>query len=98
MKIGIIGYGKMGQAIEKIALHKGHEIIFKINSKNKKILNKNTLSTIDVAIEFSNPNDAFYNIKMCITNHIPIVCGTTGWLERLNEVEKLCVKYNSAFL
>ena len=98
MKIGIIGYGKMGQEIEKIALKKGHKIICKINSKNKKTLNKKTLSKIDVAIDFSTPNSAFKNIKMCITNRTPIICGTTGWLNQLDEVKKLCVKYNSAFL
>ena len=98
MDIGIIGYGKMGQEIEKIAIEKGHEIIFKINSKNKKTLNKKTLSTIDVAIEFSNPNDAFENIKMCINNKIPIVCGTTGWLHKFHEAEKMCLKNNSSFL
>ena len=98
MKIGIIGYGKMGQEIEKIALKKGHEIICKINSKNKKTLNKKTLSKIDVAIDFSTPNSAFKNIKMCITNRTPIISGTTGWLNQLDEVKKLCVKHNSAFL
>jgi len=98
INIGIIGYGKMGQAIEKTALKKGHKIIFKLNSKNKKKLNKKTLSNIDVAIEFSNPNDAFYNIKMCIKNQIPVVCGTTGWMDKFNEAKQLCVKYNSSFL
>ena len=98
MKIGIIGYGKMGQEIEKIALKKRHEIIFKIDSKNKNSINKKMLSNIDVAIEFSNPNDAFYNVKTCITNHVPIVCGTTGWLKQLNDAEKLCIQYNSALL
>jgi len=98
MNIGIIGYGKMGREIEKIALKKGYKIILKINSKNKETLTAENISKIDVAIEFSNPNEAFKNIQLCILNKTPIVCGTTGWLNQLNKVEKLCIKHNGTFL
>ena len=77
MNIGIIGYGKMGKEIEKISVQKGHQIVFKIDSKNKNDLNRKTISEIDVAIEFSNPHSAFNNICFCIKNKIPVVSGTT---------------------
>lgn len=98
MNIGIIGYGKMGREVEKIALKKGHEIKLKINSKNINELNKKSISNIDVAIEFSKPESAYNNIKFCIKNKIPIVCGTTGWTHRISEIEKLCIKNKSSFL
>ena len=98
MNIGIIGYGKMGEEIEKIALQKGHNILLKINTQNLDSLNLKNISKIDVAIEFSTPKSSFYNINFCIKNKIPVVCGTTGWLNRLEEVEHLCVKYKTSFI
>ena len=98
MKIGIIGYGKMGKTIEKAALYHGHVIMFKINSKNKHELNPKTLSKIDIAIEFSTPSSAFENISFCLMNNTPVVSGTTGWLEKLDEIRILCKKQKGAFL
>lgn len=93
MKILILGYGKMGKAIEKIALERGHEIVGRINE-----FNRHEITTIaDVAIEFSQPEGAFENIRFCLENNIPIVCGTTGWLDKKTEIEKLTQSCNGTF-
>jgi 4-hydroxy-tetrahydrodipicolinate reductase len=93
MKIGIIGYGKMGKAIEKIAIDRGHSISFKTNNCNLNLINN-----VDVAIEFSTPESAFTNIKNCLDSNVPVVSGTTGWLEDLEDIKKLCDKKNGSFL
>lgn len=93
MKIGIIGYGKMGKAIEKIAMDRGHSISFKTNNCNLNLINN-----VDVAIEFSTPESAFTNIKNCLDSNVPVVSGTTGWLEDLEDIKKLCDKKNGSFL
>ena len=98
MNIGIIGYGKMGKAIEKLAMNKGYNIVFKINSKNKKDLNPANIKKIDIAIEFSTPKSAFKNIVFCIKHDTPVICGTTGWLKQLNKIEELCIQHNGSFL
>ncbi|AWU43923.1 4-hydroxy-tetrahydrodipicolinate reductase [Blattabacterium sp. (Cryptocercus kyebangensis)] len=94
MNIAIIGYGKMGKAIEKIAKIRNHQISFFSNKSPCNISFKNT----DVAVEFSRPDSAFKNIKICIENKIPIVCGTTGWLDKFNLVKDICKKKNGTFL
>ena len=93
MKIALLGYGRMGQAIEKIAIKRGHTIVAKIDKDNK---DENYIA--DVAINFSVPMAAYYNIKDAINKKIPVVCGTTGWLDRLNEIETLCQQSEGAFL
>ena len=93
MKIGIIGYGKMGKAIEKVAIDRGHLIIFKTNN-----CDLNLIKDVDVTIEFSTPESAFTNIKNCIDSNVPVVSGTTGWLEDLDDIKKLCDKKNGSFL
>ncbi len=98
MKIALLGYGKMGKAIEKIALQQGHEIVLKIDTANLSDLTQEKSGIADVAIEFSHPEAAFNNIQYCLTHHLPVVCGTTGWLEKLPEVEKLCMERNGTFL
>ncbi len=98
MNIGIIGYGKMGKAIEEIAIQKGHQITLKINSQNKGDLKIDNILNLDVAIEFSNPNSAFNNIQFCLQNNIPVVSGTTGWLNQIEKVKKTCIRYNGSFL
>ncbi|WKZ61102.1 MAG: 4-hydroxy-tetrahydrodipicolinate reductase [Cyclobacteriaceae bacterium] len=94
MRILLLGYGKMGKIIERIALEHGHEIAGRITSANR-----HELSNIkaDVAIEFSNPEAAFDNIRHCLEKGIPVVCGTTGWLDQKPEVEKLTASCNGAF-
>lgn len=98
MKIGLLGYGKMGQAIEKIAVKRGHTIVLKIDSKNQKNLNQSSFDEVDVAIDFSLPNTAHQNIKHALKAKTPVVSGTTGWLEHLPTVTKLCKAQHTAFL
>lgn len=98
LKIAIIGYGKMGSAIEEIALQKGHEIVLKINTGNKNELTPENLQRADVAIEFTNPENAVSNIYKCLDAKVPLVCGSTGWLQHWPEVEKYCTEKNGTFL
>ena len=94
MNIALFGYGKMGKAIEKIAIKKGHKVVLKISSKSKDY----TLNNVDVAIDFSLPKVAFNNIKMCLENGVPVISGTTGWLDKYNEIVSICKKNNGTFL
>ncbi|KMQ70390.1 4-hydroxy-tetrahydrodipicolinate reductase [Chryseobacterium koreense] len=94
MKIALVGYGKMGKIIGEIAESRGHEIVAKLNETPS----VENLNQPDVVIEFSNPEVAFENIKFCLENSIPVVCGTTGWLERKPEIEKIATANNIAFL
>jgi len=97
MKIALIGYGKMGKEIEKIALDRGHEIVLKIDITNPEDLNIDNLKQADVAIEFTIPTSATANYKLCFEAGIPVVSGTTGWLEKLTEVHQLCKQLNGTF-
>ena len=94
MKIALFGYGKMGKTIEQIALQKGHTIVLKTSGKSS--LEK--IIEADVAIDFSTPKAAASNIKFCLERQIPIVCGTTGWLDNYNEIINFCNKCNGAFI
>ena len=97
MKIALVGYGKMGKTIEQIALTKGHTISFAIDKDNVDDLQKINPSNTDVAIEFTNPEVAFNNIRTLVSNGVPVVCGSTGWLERKPEVEQLAKEKGGAF-
>ncbi len=97
MKIVLIGYGKMGKEIEKIALERGHKVVAKIDVDNQLELDQLSLKDVDVAIEFSNPISAFGNLVKCIEKQIPVVCGTTGWLEKRAEIVDLTKVNNSTF-
>jgi len=94
MNTAIIGYGKMGKAIEEILTERGHNIVVKLNRKPE----AGDLKGIDVAIEFSSPEAAFENIKTLLENKIPTISGTTGWLEKLDEIKKINRENNCAFL
>ncbi len=94
MNIALLGYGKMGKAIEKFALEKGHKIVLKTDS-NTKIFN---LEKIDIAIDFSIPTTAFNNIKTCLESNVPIISGTTGWLDKYDEIVSLCKEKNGSFI
>lgn len=94
MKIALVGYGKMGKIIDGIATNRGHEIVARLSQTPT----KETLNDADVVIEFSQPEVAFNNIKTCLENKIPVVCGTTGWLERKPEIEKIALDNDTAFL
>lgn len=94
MKIALVGYGRMGKIIDEIALKRGHEVVARL----KETPTAENLNNPDVVIEFSLPEVAFNNIKACLENKIPVICGTTGWLERKSEVEQLAVENETAFL
>lgn len=98
MKIALIGYGKMGKAIESIAKENGDEIVLKISSSNKDEFTEENLKKADAAIEFTNPHSAVENIKRCVDADIPVVCGTTGWLKDLLEIKNYIEQKNGAFL
>ncbi|MES1214433.1 MAG: 4-hydroxy-tetrahydrodipicolinate reductase [Bacteroidota bacterium] len=98
MKIALIGYGKMGKAIEEIALQRGHEIVLKIDENNQQDFTEEHISKSDVAIEFTGPNSAFENIKTTLQFHVPVVSGSTGWLERLDDIKKICSANDGTFL
>lgn len=97
MKIGLVGYGKMGKAIEKIALERGHEIAFTIDVQNASEIHSINSTNVDVVIEFSHPDAAFNNIKTLLSNGIKVVSGTTGWLEKKSEIEQLTKDSGATF-
>lgn len=94
MKIALLGYGKMGKTIERLALGKGHTVVFKISSNSS----EGDIELADVAIEFSTPETAVANLKKCFELNIPVVSGTTGWLEHYDEIIKICEQRNGSFL
>jgi 4-hydroxy-tetrahydrodipicolinate reductase len=93
MKIALLGYGRMGKEIEKIAISRGHEIVIK-----KEAHDTIDINLADVAIDFSVPSSAFDNISNCIKNKVPVISGTTGWLDKYQEVSLLCEKEKGAFI
>ncbi|PCH93503.1 MAG: 4-hydroxy-tetrahydrodipicolinate reductase [Bacteroidetes bacterium] len=94
MNIALIGYGKMGKEIEAIATARNHTIGLKLDSSNT-IANAD-LSNLDVAIDFSTPNSAVDNIKACLSVKLPIIVGTTGWMDNFEEVKNTCISTQSA--
>jgi len=98
MKIALIGYGKMGKAIEEIALQKRHTIGLKIDLGNIADLNIQNLQKCDVAIEFTHPDSVVKNLLTCFDANIPVVCGSTGWLQHLEKVKNKCIEMNGSFL
>ena len=97
MKIAIIGYGRMGKSIEGLAKEAGHEVVQIFGGKNPEEFNVKNLQKAEVAIDFSLPDTAFTNIKKCIEAGVPVVSGTTGWLERYEEVKSDCLEKKGAF-
>lgn len=97
MKIALIGYGKMGKEIEQIALSRGHSITLKIDIQNQEELTIENLKQADVAIEFTSPATAVNNYRLCFDAGVPVVSGTTGWLEQKTEVELLCTAKKGCF-
>jgi 4-hydroxy-tetrahydrodipicolinate reductase len=98
MKIALLGYGKMGKAIEEIALQKGFDIVLRIHDQNLDELTKQNLQKADVAIEFTSPQSAAYNILLCFDSGVPVVCGTTGWLAQMDMIQQKCKELNGTFL
>ncbi len=97
MNIAILGYGKMGREIEKTALVRNHRITLVVDISNQEELTLENLRKADVALDFSTPGSAFQNILACFEAGVPIVCGTTGWLDRFNEVKILCEQRGGTF-
>lgn len=94
MKIGLFGYGKMGKMIEQIALDRGHSIVAKIDDPSQDV----DYVSMDVAIDFSTPEAAFENITKCFKNNVPVISGTTGWLDKYSDAIKICEDNKSAFI
>lgn len=94
MKIALLGYGKMGKTIERLALERGHEIIFRISED----IESYDLQQADVAIDFSVPTAAFNNITTCFKKQVPVVSGTTGWLQHYEDAVKSCKENDAAFI
>lgn len=90
MKIALIGYGKMGKEIEKIAIDRGHEILYKFDIKNESDFIVENLKEVDVAIEFTQPSSAYKNYLKCFDANIPVVSGTTGWIDNLPDIKSKC--------
>lgn len=97
MKIALIGYGRMGHEIEKIAIERGHHIGLTIDVNNAHELTAENLKNIDVAIEFTTPSTAVKNYKICFDAGVPVVSGSTGWLDQWNDVTNYCMERGSAF-
>lgn len=94
MKIALLGYGKMGKEIEKIALNRGHSIVIKADADQEDY----NIKVADVAIDFSIPTAAVSNITTCLENKVPVVSGTTGWLQDYDKMVSLCKQNNGAFI
>jgi len=97
MKLALLGYGKMGREIEKMALQRNHTIVLLIDINNQDELTTSNLKKADVAIDFSTPESAFPNIMKCFEADVPIVCGTTGWLDKFKDVISFCEKNGKTF-
>lgn len=96
MKIALLGYGKMGKEIERQALEKKHEVVLKVDVDNASAVSREDLQKAEAAIEFSTPSTAFGNIIRCFDAGIPVVVGTTGWLDKFGEVQRLCLEKQQA--
>jgi len=94
MKIALLGYGKMGKVIEKIALERGHEIVLRKDSSDS----FEGITNADVAIDFSVPTSAVSHISECLNQNVPVISGTTGWLEKYDEMVHLCQEKNGSFI
>ena len=98
MKIALLGYGKMGQIIERIALDRGHQIVLRIDALNLEDLTPESLQKADLAIDFSTPASVLHHINVCFEAGVPVVVGTTGWYDHLKEVEDICRVGNKTML
>jgi len=97
LKIILIGYGRMGHEVERVAKKRGHQVLMTIDQDNRGELNPTNLQNADVAIEFSLPDAAYNNIMSCLQAGVPVVSGTTGWLDEMSAVKKYCHQHGRAF-
>lgn len=98
MNIALLGYGKMGHAIEEIALQRGHVIVCRVGIENLEDRTAGNIKKADIVIEFTGPDSAYDNLKLCIDSNVPVVCGSTGWLARYDEIVKYCKEKNGGLL
>lgn len=98
MKIVLLGYGKMGQLIERFAMKRGHEVVLIIDDKNRESITPEDLQGADMAIDFSTPQAALENISLCFQANLPLVVGTTGWYDHLDEIKETCLEADQALL
>ncbi len=98
MNIALIGYGKMGKAIEQIAIEKGHQVVLKIDLNNEADFTAENMAKVHVAIEFTGPHSALANLKKCLLLGVPVVCGSTGWLDKWDEIVSLCQEKNGCLI
>ncbi|HVW59487.1 MAG TPA: 4-hydroxy-tetrahydrodipicolinate reductase [Puia sp.] len=98
MNIALIGYGKMGRAIEEIALERGHAIVLKTSIDNLEDNTEENVRKADVAIEFTGPESAYGNIMLCLKAGVPVVSGSTGWLDKYEEIKEYCLQKGGSFL
>lgn len=97
MRILLLGYGKMGKVIDRIAQERGHQIVGRIDVQNRYEFEQLSAADLDVVIEFSHPESAYQNLLSCLNRSFPVVCGTTGWLDHRSEIEALCLEHKGAF-
>jgi len=97
MKIALIGYGKMGKEIEKIALGRGHEVVSRIDINNQQDFESEAFKSADVAIEFTVPTTAYNNYMKCFAANVPVVSGTTGWLDKVDDIKNACASGKTFF-
>jgi 4-hydroxy-tetrahydrodipicolinate reductase len=98
MRIALIGYGKMGKTIERFAIQRGHSVTIRIDKDNTEDIYSEEFKSSDIAIEFSGPETAFHNVSTALKSGVPVVCGATGWLDKLDEAKSLCEKQKLAFI
>lgn len=98
MKIVLLGYGKMGQLIERFAMKRGHEVVLIVDESNRSSITSEDLEDADMAIDFSTPDAALENISLCFESDLPLVVGTTGWYEHLEEVKETCLYADQSLL
>ncbi|MDR1897559.1 MAG: 4-hydroxy-tetrahydrodipicolinate reductase [Prevotellaceae bacterium] len=98
MKIALIGYGKMGRTIEGFAVRRGHSVTIRIDKDNTEDIYSELFKSSDVAIEFSCPETAFHNVSTALKSGVPVVCGTTGWIDKLEEAKRLCNEQKTGFI
>ena len=98
MNIALVGYGKMGKIIEEVALSRGHIVDVKIDIDTLSDFNPEKFIHVDAAIEFTGPHTAFQNVMKCLDMNTPVVCGSTGWLDNLPDVEQKCKDVNGSFI
>lgn len=98
MRIALIGYGKMGKEIEAVAKSRGHEVVLIIDVDNLSDFNATNMAKVQVAIEFSRPDSAFEHVMKCFDFDVPVVCGTTGWTDRMQAVKDRCRDEKKSFL